>query len=156
MTLSIQTERALIRADAKSTRYILARVTAPRAEARATRLPVNLGLVVDRSGSMGGAHKFPVAYEAVRQATIDTVLILRPMSGCGSSKRGERGGVVRRPTHEGPVGVEAPMVRELAGCHASLGTRSAAHIRSGTASCSFHHTVIGLSPSHRSNAKGPQ
>ena len=68
MTLSIHTDRALIRADAKSTRFILARVTAPRAEARAARLPVNVAIVLDRSGSMGGAHKFPLAREAVRQS----------------------------------------------------------------------------------------
>jgi len=68
MTLSIQTDRALIRADARSTRYILARVTAPRAEARATRLPVNVAIVLDRSGSMGGERKFSIAADAVRQS----------------------------------------------------------------------------------------
>ena len=50
MTLSVQTDRALIRADGKSTRYILARVTAPRAEARQSRLPVTVAIVLDRSG----------------------------------------------------------------------------------------------------------
>ncbi len=68
MTLSIQTDRALIRADGRSTRYILARVTAPRAEARQTRLPVNVAIVLDRSGSMADERKFSIAAEAVKQS----------------------------------------------------------------------------------------
>ena len=50
MTLHIQTDRSLIRAQAESTRYLLARVTAPVAARREERLPVNIAIVLDRSG----------------------------------------------------------------------------------------------------------
>ena len=68
MTLSVQTDRTLIRAAASSTRYVLARITAPRAPAREMRIPVNIGIVLDRSGSMGGERKFGLAREAVEQS----------------------------------------------------------------------------------------
>jgi Ca-activated chloride channel family protein len=68
MTLSIQTDRALIRVDHKSTRYILARINAPKARPRDNRLPVNAAIVLDRSGSMGGERKFTLAAEAVKQS----------------------------------------------------------------------------------------
>ena len=74
MTLSIQTDRTLIRAAASSTRYVLARITAPRAPARETRIPVNVGIVLDRSGSMGDERKFGLAREAVEQS----LRMLRP------------------------------------------------------------------------------
>ncbi|HKW09319.1 MAG TPA: VWA domain-containing protein, partial [Gemmatimonadaceae bacterium] len=66
MTLAIQTDRTLIRAAASSTRYVLARITAPRAPERETRLPVNVGIVLDRSGSMEHERKFELAREAVQ------------------------------------------------------------------------------------------
>ncbi len=68
MTLSIHTDRLLIRAAAESTRYVLARITAPHAPALETRLPVNVGFVLDRSGSMGSDRKFGLAREAVEQS----------------------------------------------------------------------------------------
>ncbi|MEP6691656.1 MAG: VWA domain-containing protein [Gemmatimonadaceae bacterium] len=68
MSLSIRTDRSLIRAGASSARYILARVGAPAAAPRTTRLPVNVALVLDRSGSMGDARKFTLARDAVEQA----------------------------------------------------------------------------------------
>jgi Ca-activated chloride channel family protein len=68
MTLAIHTDRALIRVDHKSTRYILARITAPRAERRDSRLPVNIAIVLDRSGSMGDERKFAIAADAVKQS----------------------------------------------------------------------------------------
>jgi Ca-activated chloride channel family protein len=68
MTLAIQTDRTLIRAAASSTRYVLARITAPRAPERETRLPVNVGIVLDRSGSMAHERKFELAREAVQQS----------------------------------------------------------------------------------------
>ena len=68
MTLVVHTDRTLIRAAASSTRYVLARVTAPRATARETRLPVNIGIVLDRSGSMASQQKFGLAREAVEQS----------------------------------------------------------------------------------------
>ena len=68
MRLSLRTDRRLLRAEARSTRYLLASITAPTARARASRLPVNVGFVLDRSGSMDGERKFGLAREAVRQA----------------------------------------------------------------------------------------
>ncbi|HEX7123269.1 MAG TPA: VWA domain-containing protein, partial [Gemmatimonadaceae bacterium] len=74
MTLSIQTDRTLIRASASSTRYVLARITAPRAPQQEQRSPVNVAFVLDRSGSMADARKFTLAREAVEQA----LRLLRP------------------------------------------------------------------------------
>ncbi|MGH7679149.1 MAG: vWA domain-containing protein [Gemmatimonadaceae bacterium] len=68
MTLTIQTDRSLIRAQAESTRYILARINAPTAPRREQRIPVNVGLVLDRSGSMGDERKFTLAREAVERS----------------------------------------------------------------------------------------
>jgi len=68
VSLSIRTDRSLIRAAASSTRYLLARVTAPAASRRQERLPVNIALVLDRSGSMGGERKFDLARQAVEHA----------------------------------------------------------------------------------------
>ena len=68
MTLSIQTDRTLVRAAAPSIRYVLARVTAPRAPKSEARMPVNVALVLDRSGSMADERKFGLAREAVEQS----------------------------------------------------------------------------------------
>jgi Ca-activated chloride channel homolog len=68
MRLTLRTDRRLLRAEASSTRYLLASITAPAAPARASRLPVNVGFVLDRSGSMDGERKFGLAREAVEQA----------------------------------------------------------------------------------------
>jgi Ca-activated chloride channel family protein len=74
MTLSVKSDRTLIRAQASSARYLLVRVDAPVAESRRERLPVNVALVLDRSGSMAGEGKFPLARQAVEQA----LRMLRP------------------------------------------------------------------------------
>jgi Ca-activated chloride channel family protein len=68
VTLSLRTDRKLIRAEASSTRYVLLTVDAPEAPLRTDRLPVNVALVLDRSGSMQGENKFGLAREAVEQA----------------------------------------------------------------------------------------
>lgn len=54
MNITATTDRRLVRADGHSTRYVHAVVTAPEAPRRANRTPVNVALVLDRSGSMGG------------------------------------------------------------------------------------------------------
>ena len=74
MSLSLLTDRMLIRAQAESTRYVLARVTAPMAPARDDRLPVNVAFVLDRSGSMADERKFTLAREAV----VEALQMLRP------------------------------------------------------------------------------
>lgn len=66
--LDVSSDRKLIRADARSTRFVLARVTAPAATAGRDRMPVNVAFVLDRSGSMDQARKFTLAREAVEQA----------------------------------------------------------------------------------------
>ena len=67
MTLSIQSDRSLIRASARSTRYVLVSIDAPAAERRAHRPPINISLVIDRSGSMNG-EKLALAKQAVDNA----------------------------------------------------------------------------------------
>ena len=57
-------DRLLIRANGNSARYVLVTVTAPAADERTERSPVNLGFVLDRSGSMGG-QKIALARRAV-------------------------------------------------------------------------------------------
>lgn len=68
MTLSLRPDRKLIRANSSSVRYVLASISAPEAPRREHRLPVNIAFVLDRSGSMSGGSKFPLAVEAVRHA----------------------------------------------------------------------------------------
>lgn len=68
MTISITTDRQLIRAGASSARYVMVSGVAPEAPERAERLPVNVALILDRSGSMDGARKFDLARQAVEQA----------------------------------------------------------------------------------------
>jgi Ca-activated chloride channel homolog len=65
--LRVQSDRTLVRSAARSTRYALVTVAAPMAPRAATRTPVNLAIVLDRSGSMAG-QKFVLARRAVEQA----------------------------------------------------------------------------------------
>jgi hypothetical protein len=65
--LSARTDRALIRADGESKRFVLIEVTAPAAERRRERLPVNLAFVLDRSGSMSG-EKIELARQTIVEA----------------------------------------------------------------------------------------
>ena len=67
MQLSLRTDRTLLRAASRSTRHLLVSITAPAAAPRAERLPVHVGIVLDRSGSMGGG-KFELARQAVEQS----------------------------------------------------------------------------------------
>jgi Ca-activated chloride channel homolog len=67
MTMRVQTDRTLIRAEAHSTRYVLLSFAAPESERESAREPVNVAFVIDRSGSMGGS-KIRLALEAVVQA----------------------------------------------------------------------------------------
>jgi hypothetical protein len=62
--LNLRTDRALARSSRRSTRYLLATVTAPVAPRTAERPPLDLAFVLDRSGSMGG-EKIVLAREAV-------------------------------------------------------------------------------------------
>jgi Ca-activated chloride channel family protein len=73
MSLTVRADRSLIRAPGGSVRYALVELTAPDAPSRATRAPVNVALVLDRSGSMGG-QKIALARMAVEHA----LRLLRP------------------------------------------------------------------------------
>ncbi len=66
-TLTVQVDRTLVRAESRSTRYALVSVAAPTAMRNTLRIPVNLAIVLDRSGSMAG-EKFVLARRAVEQA----------------------------------------------------------------------------------------
>jgi Ca-activated chloride channel family protein len=66
-TFSVRPDRRLIRPNAHSARFLLARIVAPRAVAERARPPVNLAIVLDRSGSMSG-EKLRVAKIAVEEA----------------------------------------------------------------------------------------
>ena len=67
MALRIRTDRTLVRAGSHSVRYALATVAAPSAPPRSGRLPVQIALVLDRSGSMAG-QKIVMARRAAVQA----------------------------------------------------------------------------------------
>ena len=73
MNLNIQTDRRLIRATYKSTRYVLLSFTAPEPRHATARTPVNIALVIDRSGSMGGQK-----IELARTAVVQALQMLRP------------------------------------------------------------------------------
>ena len=60
-------DRALIRANHRSERFVLAELVAPPAGQRVERRPVNLCFVLDRSGSMSGS-KIALARQAVESA----------------------------------------------------------------------------------------
>lgn len=62
--IEIVPARPAVRADAPATLDVLVRVTPPLADATTARPPLNLGLVLDRSGSMGERNKITFAREA--------------------------------------------------------------------------------------------
>lgn len=66
---SARTDRQLVRAGARSVRYVLLQATAPKARTRTQpkRPAVNVAFVLDRSGSMAGA-KLALARHAVERA----------------------------------------------------------------------------------------
>jgi Ca-activated chloride channel family protein len=67
-SLRLRADRQLIRAHGSSVRFLLASISAPKAPARKDRMPVNISLILDRSGSMQGENKFPLAVNAAKQA----------------------------------------------------------------------------------------
>lgn len=67
MRVHAESDRTLIRSAVSSTRYVRVSFTAPEARRRSARLPVNVALVLDRSGSMGGG-KLDLARQAAERA----------------------------------------------------------------------------------------
>jgi Ca-activated chloride channel family protein len=68
--LTIRPDRRLIHASSRSERYLLIDLVAPTVapDPSRRRPPVNLGFVLDRSGSMGGSNKLGLAKQAVLEA----------------------------------------------------------------------------------------
>jgi Ca-activated chloride channel family protein len=68
--LDMRTDRRLIRAHGRSERFLLIDVVAPTVapDPSRRRPPVNLGFVLDRSGSMGGQNKIGLAKQAALEA----------------------------------------------------------------------------------------
>lgn len=68
--VSVRTDRRLIRSGGRSERYLLVEVVAPTIapDPARRRPPVNLGFVLDRSGSMGAQDKIGLARQAVDEA----------------------------------------------------------------------------------------
>jgi Ca-activated chloride channel family protein len=66
-TFTVRQDRRYIRHTAHSQRFLVARIEAPRAISTRGRPPVNLAIVLDRSGSMSGA-KIDIAKRAVEEA----------------------------------------------------------------------------------------
>src|SRR5512135_2326964 len=68
--LTVRSDRRLIRAHGRSERFLLVDVVAPTVapDPSRRRPPVNLGFVLDRSGSMGGQNKLGLARQAVLEA----------------------------------------------------------------------------------------
>lgn len=64
---TVRQDRRLIRPNGHSQRFLLVTIAAPRAVAERPRPPVNLAIVLDRSGSMSG-DKLRVAKAAVAEA----------------------------------------------------------------------------------------
>ena len=65
--MRIETDCGLIAANAASSRFLTIEITAPEKPRKADRAPVNVALVLDRSGSMAG-RKIELARKAVKQA----------------------------------------------------------------------------------------
>jgi Ca-activated chloride channel family protein len=85
LRFTLRADRSLLRAGARSRRYLCASVEAPDAAARPGRSPVHLAFVLDRSGSMHG-EKIERAREAVLQ-------------GIRSLREGDRFAVVAYDEH---------------------------------------------------------
>lgn len=68
--LTVRTDRRLIRAHARSERFLVVEVVAPTAppDPGRRRPPVNLAFVLDRSGSMSSRDKLPLARRAIDEA----------------------------------------------------------------------------------------
>lgn len=66
-TFTARTDRRLVRAGEHSRRHVLLELTAPTVERSDRRTPINVALVLDRSGSMGG-QKIALAKQAIDRA----------------------------------------------------------------------------------------
>ncbi len=105
MTLSVKTDRDLIRAGARSNRYVLLNFIAPEAPRREERRPVNVAFVLDRSGSMAGESKFNLARRAVEQS----LRMLRPEDRFSLVVYDSQIDVLARSTHATPAAIRSAL-----------------------------------------------
>jgi Ca-activated chloride channel family protein len=110
--MNIRIDRALIGATGGSRRHLLVDVTAPESPAREGRVPVNVALVLDRSGSMAGA-KLSLA----RAAAVRAVRMLGPKDRISVVIYDEVVEVLAASTHATPE-ARASAVRLLEGVQA--------------------------------------
>ena len=76
MKLSLNVDRLLLGPQGGQ-RYLWARIEAPQIEARTDRAPLDIGLVLDRSGSMGGDK-----LELTKRAARGVINVLREQDAC--------------------------------------------------------------------------
>ena len=107
MRLSLRTDRSLLRAAARSTRYLNISLIAPTAEPRAGRLPASIGIVLDRSGSMAGRP-----LEEARRCAEYVVDRLRPTDAVSLVQFDNR---VQRLWPAVPLGDGAPLRAAIVG-----------------------------------------
>lgn len=100
MTFEARTDRRFIRAAGRSVRHVLASHVAEAAQSSRPRLPVNVALVLDRSGSMGG-QKIRLALQAI----VDALRMLRPEDRFAVIAYDDRIDVVVESTHATPEAV---------------------------------------------------
>lgn len=112
MNLSVQTDRTLIRAAAQSTRYVLISFTAPDSQRSATRSPVNIALVIDRSGSMGGSK-----IELARAAVVQSLRMLHATDRFSVISYDDQVDVLVASTHATPEAVQNA-TRQVSGVEA--------------------------------------
>lgn len=73
VTITGQSDRWLIEAGQPSERYLLVQLVTPERATQTDRLPLNLSLIIDRSGSMSGQK-----LDYVRQAVVHVLRVLTP------------------------------------------------------------------------------
>lgn len=104
--MHVATDRRLIRAAAHSRRFVVVSFTAPGGQPKRERAPVNVALVLDRSGSMGG-RKIELASQAVERA----LQMLRPTDRFSLVVYDDRVDVVVESTPATPEAVNNAMRR---------------------------------------------
>ncbi len=122
MTLSIRTDRELIRAGERSNRYVLLGYNAPAAPRREERRPINVAFVLDRSGSMSGSGKFDLA----RQAVEHSLRMLRPEDRFSLVVYDDRVNVLARSAH-----ATATVIRDALDALSPIAPRGATDLFSG-------------------------
>lgn len=73
MTMNVQTDRTLVRAEGRSVRHVLLTFVAPPSPRTSSREPINVAFVIDRSGSMGGPR-----IRLAREAVVHALRMLKP------------------------------------------------------------------------------